>query len=483
MARTRRAAKPSAAATEEQQQPSPARGRSRSTRRSTAADKSNNDDTVVPNADDTIQSIEPATPSRRDATGLDLADDVFGDLDESFADGSVPVVPGSAETTASWSNFRPRSRQSSIIGRNDPPIRPSSRASNTPAIGSSFTIGAFRRRAREPSILATSRRPTSRAATSDIESETEFAPDAESTPVNTRGRRATRASLAASTVEASTSRATRKRKSEVPHINNEQPEKKVADEDSESESELSEVSSPKPLRQPFARPVTPMNDDEIMAPPASSGSEDEGDSNWPDIHSLAQRKGRPGVSTPRRGADDVLSDVSSPPSLTHSPNLRAASKNAPVIKSPPKLTTADLASLLPKRRYKKPATRDDLDDSSDEEEEEEGSRRNSSRRRRSGGLKKSTPNKGKQAQRRSKRATRRISDKENQENQSDAEDEHEESAFIPLPEDTFDSALERVRDLQEVDELRNATKKFAEVDKWEMEYEEVAESFSPKGGR
>lgn len=481
MARTRRAAKPSAAPTD-QQQPSPARGRSRSTRRSTAADKSNNDDTVVGNVDDTMQSIEPATPSRRDATGLDLADDVFGDLDESFADGSVPVVPGSAETSASWSNFRPRSRQSSIIGRSDPPIRPSSRASNTPAIGSSFTIGAFRRRAREPSILATSRRPTSRAATSDIESETEFAPDAESTPVNTRRGRATRASLAAS-ADASTSRATRKRKSEIPHANNEQPEKKVADQDSdsESESELSEVSSPKPLRQPFARPVTPMNDDEIMAPPASSGSEDEGDNNtWPDIHSLAQRKGRPGVSTPRRGVDDILSDVSSPPSLTHSPNLRAASKNAAVIKSPPKLTTADLASLLPKRRYKKQAARDDDDDDSSGEEGEEGNRRGSSRRRRSGGLKKSTPNKGKQAQRRSKRATRRTSDKENQ---SDAEDENEESAFIPLPEDTFDSALEKARNLQEADELRNATKKFAEVDKWEMEYEEVAESFSPKGGR
>ena len=68
-----------------------------------------------------------ATPlMRRDTTGLDLADeDVFGDLGDSFADGDVPDAPHSAaSSSATLSHFktrRPRSRQSSIIGRNDPP--------------------------------------------------------------------------------------------------------------------------------------------------------------------------------------------------------------------------------------------------------------------------------------------------------------------------------------------------------------------------
>ncbi|CEJ89301.1 hypothetical protein VHEMI05151 [[Torrubiella] hemipterigena] len=499
MARTRRAAKPAA---ETAQQPT----RGRPTRANAAEE---GDDTIIPaNPDETIPSIEQtditATPARRDTTGLDLADDVFGDLDESFADGEIPRVPGSAETTTSWSNFRPRSRQSSIIGRNDAPIRPSSRASNT-GIGSSFTIGAFRRRAREPSILATSRRPRSEtsAAPSDLESEGEFAPDAESTPLNKK-RRTTRASLAASqantSVAASSSRTTRKRKSEQPHAANEQPEKAsrvdAEDDDSNSESELSEVASPKLARNPFlnARPVTPINDEEIMAPPASSGSEDEGEV-WPDIHNLAKRRRRPSVSTPNR--IEQMSDMSSPPSLTHSPNFpggrsgKRRGHQSPV-KSPPKITTADLASLLPQRRYKKTSEpHADSSDEEEEEEEEEETNTRSSRRKanssrassRARGLKNATSN-AKQAAtgtRKSKRNARRLSDKENL--SDDDIDEHDESAFQPLPEDTFDDGVESSVNVQTAEELKQAVKKFAEVDKWEMEYEEVAESYSPKGAR
>ena len=137
-----------------------------------------------------------ATPAmRRDTTGLDLADDdVFGDLDESFADGEIPRGGRSADSTSlSFSSFKPRARQSSSIGRNDPPIRPSSRGPNTPGVGSSFNIGVFRRRAREPSILGTSRRPRSETGgttnNSEVESEGEFEPpEAESTPLNLRRR-------------------------------------------------------------------------------------------------------------------------------------------------------------------------------------------------------------------------------------------------------------------------------------------------------
>lgn len=512
MARTRKAAKP-AAATASTEETAP-QTRRRSGRAKATNTTEEDDNTVVAdiptNPDETIPSIEQAdvtaTPARRDTTGLDLADDVFGDLDESFAEGEIPRVPGSAETTTSWSNFRPRSRQSSIIGRNDAPIRPSSRASNT-GIGSSFTIGAFRRRAREPSILATSRRPRSEtsAAPSDLESEGEFAPDAESTPLNKK-RRTTRASLAASqantsTAAASSSRTTHKRKSEQPHARNEQPEKasRVEDEDdadSDSDSELSELGSPKLPRPSFlnARPVTPINDEEIMAPPASSGSEDDGEV-WPDIHNLAKRRRRPSVSTPTR--IEHMSDMSSPPSLTHSPNFpggRSGKRrgNAAPVKSPPKITTADLASLLPQRRYKKTAEphMDSSSEEDEEEEEEEETNTRSSRRKRGSrassrarGLRNTTSN-GKQVStgtRKSKRNVRRLSDKENQ--SDDDQDEHDESAFQPLPEDTFDGGVDSSLHTQNAEELKQAVKKFAEVDKWEMEYEEVAESYSPKGAR
>ncbi|KAG5913640.1 hypothetical protein E4U42_000960, partial [Claviceps africana] len=169
-------------------------------------------------------SVVAATPppaSRRDTSGLDLADDsVFGDLGDSFADGHVPEGPHSgASSTATLSHprastgMRRRSRQSSMIGRHDPPIRPGSRGggSHTPGVSSSFNIGVFLRRAREPSILGASRRAQSRTGSAagsvassragsvvpdsefeefeELEGEGgELAPEAESTPSKSRRR-------------------------------------------------------------------------------------------------------------------------------------------------------------------------------------------------------------------------------------------------------------------------------------------------------
>lgn len=447
------------------------------------------------------------TPSvRRDTTGMDLADDsVFGDLDDSFAD--VPDAdraPRSGSTTRSWSHFKPRSRQSSFVGRNDPVIRPSSRSgANTSALTSSFNIGAFRRRAREPSILGTTRKgprseTSGRGAQSDLESETEFAPDAESTPLN---RRRTRASLASNAtaqrdvsanVSTATVRTTRKRKSEA--AAEERAAKTSRTEDAEvtdSDSEISELASPQmppstPLRQ---RQMSPIDLDEINAPPASSGSEDEGNV-WPDIHALAKRRRRPSVTTPvRANADDeILSDISSPPSLTHSPNYNGRERGRAARRPEPKpLTTADLANLLPKRKTKKSHHNDGSDEEAEEEEAEEvpvtrtrGGRisRPPSRSGSTPGRQPSTPARRTRSATNKKTYGRRSSDKENN---SDDEEEGD-SQFQPLDDDSFEEST-RMLDFQSVDELKRATKKFSEVDKWQLEYEEVAESGSPKGAR
>ncbi|KAF7563825.1 hypothetical protein G7046_g332 [Stylonectria norvegica] len=482
-----------------------------------------------------------ATPAqRRDTTGLDLLDDdMFGDLDDSFEDGDVPRGGLSTDTSSlNMSTFKRRPRQSSIIGRNDPPIRPSSRGGNTPNISSTLNIGVFRRRAREPSILGTTRkaRPEDRGVEdtaagpeSDSESEEDFAPEAESTPLNNRRRTQPAPEVEReATPEQASNTKSRKRKSEDAVPSSDRPEKMtrlevdeddededdVVDQivDSDDESSLSSLSSPSgpPTLLP-ERPVTPFNDEDV-APPASSGSEGVGDV-WPDIHTLAKRRRRHSVTTPLR-AHDALSDVSSPPSLTHSPNFeakaapktrgRAATRRQPS----PKVTTADLTSMLPKRRYKK--GRDPLDLSSEEEYDASGlaededelsyldtraARRRKGSRPPSRGASRpgsraaplrprQTPAPAGPAPKDAATYSRRSSDKENEgEADDDDDDEHEESRFQPLPDDTFDAGTGETEHTPSADELRQAARKFKEVDKWELEYEEVTQSSSPQGAR
>ncbi|KAL6910556.1 P-loop containing nucleoside triphosphate hydrolase protein [Trichoderma evansii] len=491
-----------------------------------------------------------STPNydRRDNSGLDLGDSVFGDLDDSFADG-----PGSARSAdisnMSYSALRTQSRRSSFIGRNDPPIRPSSRSGNTPRVGSSFNIGLFKRRAREPSILGTGQNPLEEPTTADqdseVNSEDDFEPEAESTPL--KNRRQTRGNdeiAEPESPEEAESSNPRKRKSLDAQKNSTRPEKvsrtepgssrqlrerhsselpdapPLSDEeqvDETSESEVSDVSSPQwpPSRLP-PRPVTPVNQAEIAAPPASSGS--EASDVWPDIRSLAKKRRRPSVTTPTRLNN--LSDISSPPSLTHSPNYDAAKTGKTRGRPPrsqqasPKMTTADLTSLLPKRRYKK--QRDPLGLESDEELDTSGlgngddelsyldtetarrrkrgrpptraaGSRSASRGGRAGGS-------SKQAGASTRSASRRhSSDKENAGDKSrdsdvdmdeDEEGEEDVSRFIPLADNTFDGATGEV-DAAPVDavELKEASKKFKEVDKWELDFEEVAEPSSPQDGR
>ncbi|KAL4726480.1 hypothetical protein ACLX1H_007162 [Fusarium chlamydosporum] len=472
-----------------------------------------------------------ATPThRRDTSGLDLADSVFLDLDESFGLGDDSTHLGlrsNDNSSLNMSTLGRRSRQSSIIGRNDPPIRPSSRGGNTPSISSTLHFGAFKRRAREPSILGTARkqRPEENAVGQepDSESEDDFAPEAESTPVNNRRRTQPEAELEIEvpvSPDVSAALKHRKRKSDDALPSSDRPEKisrietdkdqvsedeagpapEVIDSDDESDSSLSDLGSPLgPSPVLPERPVTPINDDELMALPASSDSED---ANWPDIHTLAKRRRRPSITTPVRA--DNFSDVSSPPSLTHSPNYaetqkprgRAATRRQ---QPPPKVTTADLTSLLPKRHYKK--QRDPGLDSDEEhdtsgigEDEDELSYVGRGARQKRGGrstsrggakrpgsrggrttqaLKPKQTGSGKQAARNAQTYSRRSSDKENENNEgSDDEDQHDNSRFQPLPDDTFENGSGENASTPSADELRQAAKKFKEVDRWELDFEE-----------
>ncbi|KAF5026635.1 hypothetical protein F66182_1261 [Fusarium sp. NRRL 66182] len=484
-----------------------------------------------------------ATPThRRDTTGLDLADSVFGDLDDSFGDGTQQELHSVDASSLNLSSFKRRPRQSSIIGRNDPPIRPSSRGGTTPNISSTLHFGAFKRRAREPSILGTARKPRPEEAgagqepESQSESEEDFMPEAESTPLNNRRR--TQPEVDAEVeleVEASAGSKHRKRKSEDALPSSDRPEKmsrierdveqeseeeggpapkEMNSDDAASDSSLSELASPLgPSPAGAGRPVTPINE-ELMALPASSDSEEANDL-WPDIHTLAKRRRRPSVTTPVRA--DNFSDVSSPPSLTHSPNYteshahkrgRATARRQPS----PKVTTADLASLLPKRHYKK--QRDPLGLESDEEHDTSGMAQDEDElsyldgraaRRRRGGRPTSRGGTGRSGSRggrttqtlRSKQPvsdkntkhgaqtySRRSSDKENEEaSGDDEEDQHDNSRFNPLPDDNFENPSGENASTPSADELRQAAKKFKEVDKWELDFEEVTQSSSPQGAR
>lgn len=482
------------------------------------------------------------TPARRrDTTGLDLGDSIFGDLDDSFEDGDLPRGLGSVDNSSlNMSGFKPRSRsrQSSIISRNDPPIRPSSRGPNTPGVSSSFNIGLFRRRAREPSILGTSRKARQvdenirqgGGHESEIESEADFAPEAESNPLEKR--RSARGGAENSSRDTSprnsgkaVARASRKRKSDEVHQNSERDTKQARLSpkevlDAESDSELSSLGSPN-LMPPahMERPMTPITLDEINAAVDSSDSEDH-EADWPDVHLLGKsRQRRLSVTTPTR-VDD-LSDMSSPPSLTHSPNYEEAhaDRGRPAARrqKSPNITTADLTSLLPKRKYRK--VRDSFGIDSDDEnedstldvnEEEISYIDSAADRRRRGSRPPSRTGLARTASRgaRSKQPainpkqpssstaalrqkakqtyTRRLSDKENEGIGSDADEEAAEghdNVSQALPDDTFDERLEGTSDMPSADELKKAAKKFSEVDKWELNFEEAIGSSSPIGAR
>lgn len=478
-----------------------------------------------------------------DFSGLDLDDSMFDDLNTTINTAGPASAQRSLDmSTLTASTYKRRPRGNSFLSRNDGPIRPSSRAGpNTPGY-STFDITNFKRRVREPSILGTAQkeRPQRPGPESDsgekpddeddLESEDDEdlqMPELEATPPRRRSSRRSAALAQAqeSSPEVSSSVNPRKRKSTELHEHRPRSspyaDNPLAAEESEDETE----SQPRSLPPLDVRPSTPLMDEEEVAPPLSSSSEEEAEI-WPPLKSLAKGRTRRAPSAQRRTpvrdiGGDTLSDMSSPPSLTYSPNYDEPSpppqptvKTRKAAKAEAKLTTADLTGLLPRRRHR--SNRADPFAAEDTEEETDAAGLGidadelhlavrSSRRRPAQPLaraasknqnekvaaaasKISTQRKGKQpaVEPTNKRQTRRRTYGRNSDKENEGEGQ-EENANANESEDPFreeqttensDELLARVGP-----ELKNASRKFKEVDKWELAYEEMTQSSSPGGGR
>ncbi|POS78096.1 hypothetical protein DHEL01_v203520 [Diaporthe helianthi] len=463
-----------------------------------------------------------------DLSGLEINDsEIFGHLDSSFditgdggkgdessgtaGQGQQQSGTRSADTsTFNVSVFKrqPRRRQSSIVGRDDAPIRPSSRGPTTPGLSSTFNLGNFKRRARQPSILLSSAQKASmsvqrsRAASEVSENavgsdddEESFLPEAEGTPVRPSRRRTSIVEDIIESVEGGTR--SRKRKSTETHeVEAGKRQAVEADDEPLHQSiEMDDRSSP-----PSILSHTPeLDDDSVLAPPASSSSSEAGSPmTWPSLNTLAKKqRSRAAPQSTRTPAalDDDMSDMSEPPSLTHSPNLKAAD-SAPkgkgktvARKESPKLSTADLAALLPRRRRK--ARRDD--EGSDNEgrsdhdmydvpSEPRASRKKTARPLNGQSSKANEANQAKTAAPPAKRPARRTygSRRFDKENNADGDSiEVDEDASTPLNDTIFDADRTGAETQELGEELLAASKKFKEVDKWELDYEEVTESSSP----
>ncbi|KAI1808589.1 hypothetical protein F4811DRAFT_176903 [Daldinia bambusicola] len=476
------------------------------------------------------------TPQQRriaDMSGLDLDDSAFDDLNTTFDTAGPASAQRSAETsTLSASVFKRRPRAGSFLNREDGYIRPSSRAGpNTPAFSSTFNIGMFKKRVREPSILGTAQKPRAQPLEPEPEPESDqdedeeaieengFAPEAESTPLRPSKRRSEGVEAGPASPQDLPLSSSRKRKSTEGHERRAKSspfEDEDPVEDPGPQQSDSELSSPPstPPRQQSSRPVTPIMDEELMAPPLSSGSS-AGDSDvWPPLQSLARAHFRRPASALQRTpvANDNVSDISSPPSLTYSPNYRkpsppprqaAKGKRKGATKSESKVTTADLASLLPRRRRRNARADDedseaevDISGLGDDDDElsyldvrarrqpaRPGSRAGHSKTQNTGRARPAS--RGKAAKRTpsaNRRATityGRTSDKENQGGSEGEETERDEANREQR--DGEESSQDMVSRVGE--ELKNAARKFQEVDKWQLDYEEMTQSSSPRDAR
>lgn len=174
-------------------------------------------------------------------------------------------------------------------------------------------------------------------------------------------------------------------------------------------------------------------------------------------------------------------------------------------------TTAALTGLLPRRRQRAARAADDSDDDDehvdisglgDDDDElthlDVRTRRRPARgaaarakavaanatasNKRSAGGKQNASDTGRVGTRKSTRTYGRVSDKENEEAEVEAEVEaagenENESEDLPISEDS-QMLVERVGE-----ELKQAARKFQEVDKWSLEYENVIPTSSPGGAR
>lgn len=496
--------------------------------------------------------------ARGSLSGMEIMDDeIFGNLDSSFdmtghddgnKGGASTDGTRSADTSAfSVSAFRrpTRSRRgSSIVGKGDAPIRPSSRAPTTPGLSSNFSMGNFRRRRRQPSILMSSAQKASlglqrtrdadetddndndndEAVASGGEEES-FLPEAEGTPVRpSQGRRSTlynkendeeessELSDLEDAVEAEAEPATRSRKRKSTDAHESEAAKRQAVEAEENQDEmqasigLDEGSSPPSFVE--RRHRTPELDSDILAPPASSSSQEGSPTIWPSLRDLGKKSHRQAPARARKAElveDDAMSDISEPPSLTHSPNFKAtkpaaAKKTKKQCKESPMLSTADLEALLPRRRRRVPrdGDADDIYGLSDSDHQERprptkprAAKKATAAQPLHGNSKANQTNNQKQAKNNTsapaKRPTRRKYGSRHFGKENTAEGDSIEvagEAAEPLDDTAFEADVTEERSSQDLaEELKAASRKFKEVDKWELDFEEVVEPSSdlPEG--
>ncbi|KAI6091874.1 hypothetical protein F4821DRAFT_225785 [Hypoxylon rubiginosum] len=499
---------------------------------------------MIEQADNSVElgrKVTGTPPPKRmtDLSGLDLDDEMFDDLNTTFDTAGPASAQRSANTSSIHASiFKQRPRAGSFLSREDGYIRPSSRAGlTTPAFSSHLDIGKFTKRNREPSILGTAQKPRAQRMEPEpepdsepedeedgaVEGEDGFAPEAESTPLKRSKRRSEEIEVDR-TPPASTSANPRKRKSTEGHeqrsrsspFEDNRPVDDAIVPQTQSGSDLSSLPSTPPGRAQSSRPATPVMDEpimdeELLAPPLSSSPSAEDEEIWPPIQSLARGRARRAASVLRRTPvrNDDVSDISSPPSLTYSPNYREPSpavkksKRRPTSKQETKkVTTADLAGLLPRRRRRNAGADEDSDvevdisglgDNDDELShlDVRARRRPASRagnsRNRSAAQRPTSRGKGKQqapssANRRATITYGRTSDKENQGEEED-EDEAEEGDDTLDREDGVDEESSQDLLARVGEELKNAARKFQEVDKWELDYEEMTQSSSPRDAR
>ncbi|TVY41576.1 hypothetical protein LOCC1_G004220 [Lachnellula occidentalis] len=406
-------------------------------------------------------------------------------------------------------NFKRRPRQNSILGRNTTAIAPSSMGLeiSTPAqVGSALKLGNFKRRARAPSILGTAQKARQQPDYDD-EDEDDFNPEDESTPLNKPKTRNMTSSSSASTsnsrkrklssVQAPQSSPTR-RSPEAEEDEERIPATVSVIDDGEEHEEDQAPSSPQEPHVSYveSRSVSQEPMSETMAPPQGSSSvASSPEPPLPAKRPVSRGRRKLRGSTPPPATLD--SPISSPPSLTHSPNrLYMTAKPKGKKEAPPtsKFSTAQLQALLPRRRRQ--TTRDPFDIPTSEDEAEETNLASDedelshinvrARNRRSVFARTPAPSKkptkAKQppksnAKRTYASRTTVTSDKENEVDPDDS--------LAPLPDDDGNASPENSQEMEERlgKELKEAARKFQEVDKWELEFEDVTGSSSPKDAR
>ncbi|KAG0647701.1 hypothetical protein D0Z07_6530 [Hyphodiscus hymeniophilus] len=406
------------------------------------------------------------------------------------------------------------SRQPSITGTNEHARSASiGHVGGTPAHGGSIlNLGNFKRRARQPSILGTAQKDRQPRPEYEAQ-EDDFNPEDESTPLNLSKTRDVTGSSSASNPRKRKLSATQLPRSSPPVLSDGESELHddiLATEPQHDESEEEPHSSDEAvLPSVEAQEINEEPMSETMAPPLSSSvtpsPEPEPASYRAAQRLRAEREAPRGRRRLRDGTPPSYSQdspISSPPSLTHSPNFRAE-KAVPKSKRrqrplPSTLSTAQLQALLPRRRRRRGArdpydiaSEDEIDVSglaSDDDELTHSTVRAAPSRR---NIVPRIPPSGKAArklkvvpkpgtkQTYGSRAAHTTSDKENEEVDPD-------DSLAPLPDDDTNGSPENSQELEKRvgKELKKAAKKFEEVDKWELDFEEcTASSSSPKDAR